>query len=196
MQRPFRLEAKTLKAELERNDSIIKDTEKSIRDANERIAVLTEDIRLEADHATMLREKLDKRVSYESELKDKIDARDIKINELRTLVKERSATEQSMMAKARAMEQEIDEMRVDLDRRKSKEKALIDELESTRRVFASVSPSRSGNLLADQASRVEKSRAEYAGLLLDVLKREGVDGGEGDGGDDGDLEEEVKKEEE
>ena len=168
------LEAKTLKAEVDRNDTIIKDTDKSIRDANERVAVLTEDIRLEREHATMLQSKLDKRVNYEAELKDKIDARDVKINELRTLIKERTATEQSMIAKTKAMEQEMDEIRADLDRRKSKEKTLIDELESTRRVFASVSPSRNGNLLADQVSRVEKSRADYAGLLLDVLKREGA----------------------
>ena len=174
------LQVKTLKAEIERNTSIMNETAKSIRDADERVTLLTEDIRLERDHTTMLQEKLDKRVSYESELKDKIDSREIKINELRTLVKEKTTSEQSMIAKAKAMEQEIDEIRQDLIRREDSEKNLIDELESTRRVFASVSPTRNGNLLADQASRVEKSRAEYAGLLLDVLRREGVDNNDTD----------------
>merc|ERR1740130_448040 len=163
-----------LNSDLARNEALLAQLEQNLQDSKDNEEILRGDVEMAREEASMLQEKLDKRGNYEKELLDQLEEKEAYIANLKSKVTQRSLEEKNMVKEVEQAEKKTSQLRIELIKKKKAEEVLCRELEAAKVEFSKVSPSETVDALQGQMLRAEASRAQYANVLLKILRREGV----------------------
>jgi len=163
-----------LNSDLARNEALLAQLEQNLQDSKDNEEILRGDVEMAREEASMLQEKLDKRGNYEKELLDQLEEKEAYIANLKSKVTQRSLEEKNMVKEVEQAEKKTSQLRIELIKKKKAEEVLCRELEAAKVEFSKVSPSETVDALQGQMVRAEASRAQYANVLLKILRREGV----------------------
>jgi len=163
-----------LTGDLQRNEALLSQLENQLQDGKDEEEILRGDVEMAREEASMLQEKLDKRGNYEKELLDQLEEKEAYIASLKSKVQQRALEEKNMVKEVEQAEKKTAQLRIELVKRKKAEEVLVRELEAAKIEFSKVSPSETVDALQGQMLRAEASRAQYANVLLKILRREGV----------------------
>lgn len=163
-----------LRAELGQTESSLRELEVRLTQEREAEEVLKNDVALTRTEAETLQATLDKRGQMEGQLLDKVDQQEQKIRDLKNQVNEKAQLEQTLLRRVQASEGGVKTLKQKLAEKAAAEQQLVRELEQAKIEFTQIAPSETVRGLQSQVDRAEASQSEYAGVLLNILRREGV----------------------
>merc|ERR1740117_1936601 len=152
-----------LNSDLARNEALLAQLEQNLQDSKDNEEILRGDVEMAREEASMLQELL-----------DQLEEKEAYIANLKSKVTQRSLEEKNMVKEVEQAEKKTSQLRIELIKKKKAEEVLCRELEAAKVEFSKVSPSETVDALQGQMVRAEASRAQYANVLLKILRREGV----------------------
>ena len=91
------------------------------------------------------------------------------------LVDRRGSCQRLLHCICQAIEQDVGHLKERLRTKARSEALLVQELEGAKHEFSEIAPHDSVEGLQNQMKRAEAARAEYAGVLLKILRKDGVE---------------------
>lgn len=160
-----------LREELIQNEDNLNNLEMKLQDAKDNELVLRGNVVVSREEASILQDKLDNRAKLEQKLLDQIEKKEAEIAARKSQVQQKALQVQNAVKQAEQAEKQTQQLKGKLKAEQDTEDALVKELEAAKDEFSKVT-SVTSEVAPTQLQRAETARAEYANVLLKILRRE------------------------
>jgi chromosome segregation ATPase len=156
-------------AEIQRTSEGVSDRRIKLASIRNKCDVMKDELDLTRRESTQLNLQLESRGAKEKELFDSLTMKDETIKLLEEQLKDADGVDTSLRSQLRALEHEKKVLMEQVRSRQEREDEFIKELENVKMKFATVAPTKDGDLQAAM-HREEAHREEYAKTLLKIVK--------------------------